>query len=67
MTALRRGDLMYYIRDDTAPVKLLSEPYEWGGQMVVTAKKMAKKKCEQKIGMYAVSALRRSGDVNDHA
>lgn len=29
---MKRGDLMYYVRDDTAPVKLLSEPYEWGGR-----------------------------------
>lgn len=64
---LKRGDLMYYVRDDTAPVKLLSEPYDWGGQMVVTAKKMAKKECEQKIGMYAVSALRRLEDDDDYA
>ena len=64
---MKRGDLMYYVRDDTVPVKLLSEPYNWGGQMVVTAKKMARKKCEQKIGMYAVTALRRMRDGDDHA
>lgn len=68
---MKRGDIMAYHKEPGIPLKLLSSPYAWNGQMVVTAKKMAKAKKDQTTGMYVVSGLvpcekSDGGSPNDH-
>lgn len=37
---IHRGDVVIYRDEADKPLKVISDPYEYGGQSVVTAKRM---------------------------
>lgn len=49
-----RGDIVEYRGQR---LRVVSDPYMFCGQMTVTAVTVAKKKADQKGGLYAVSSL----------
>ena len=54
---ISRGDIVAYWREPGVPLTVISDPYEFDGKQVVTARKVAKKKSERQHGMYCVNAL----------
>ena len=54
MDFINKGDIVEYRGQR---LKVVSDPYMFCGQMTVTAVTVAKKKADQKGGLYAVSSL----------
>lgn len=58
-----------YIREQARKLLIISEPYDYGGKQVVTARTCEKSKKARQFGLYALDALRpwkeRSGDNGD--
>lgn len=54
---VKRGDIVAWRSEPWQKLKVISDPYPYGGGDVVTAKKMAKRKADQSVGLYRVDAL----------
>lgn len=54
---IKRGDVVSYRKEPGVPLKVISEPYIYNDLLVVTARKVSKKKGERQQGMYCVNAL----------
>lgn len=50
---IKRGDIVSYWREPGVPLKVISEPYIFNGQEIVTARKIAKKKTKGSRGCIA--------------
>lgn len=54
---ISRNAIVAYKNEPGVPLKVISDPFEFNGQTVVTARKVAKKKSERHHGLYCVNAL----------
>lgn len=54
---VKRGDVAAYCRAPARKLLVISDPYEYGGQMVVTARTCERSKAKRQFGLYAVDAL----------
>lgn len=54
---IKRGDIVEYLKQPGIPLKVMSEPYMFNGQLIVTARKVSKKKSERQQGLYCINAL----------
>lgn len=54
---MRRGDCVAYIHSKKTKLLVISDPYDYGGAMVVTARTCHKSKSRRETGIYAVRAL----------
>lgn len=61
---IHRGSIVTYWREPEKPLKVLSDPYDYGGKQCVTAKPMTGKKNERKQAIYALSGLREYDEKN---
>ena len=59
MEAIKRGDLVRYVKDPRTVLKVESDPYPWNGRTVVTCREATKKPKLSTQAMYDVAALRR--------
>ena len=55
---MRRGDYAAYTREPSRKLLIISEPYEYGEKMVVTARSCERSKKARQFGLYALDALR---------
>lgn len=55
---LTRGDYASYVREPARKLLIISEPYKYGGYMVVTARSCERSKKARQFGLYALEALR---------
>lgn len=54
---VKRGDVAAYCREPARKLLVISDPYEYGGQMVVTARTCERSKSKRQFGLYAIGAL----------
>lgn len=54
---IHRGSIVTYWKEPEKPLKVLSDPYDYGGKQCVTARPTTGKKNERKQAIYACSAL----------
>jgi len=57
MLDVKRGATIAWHKEPWKPLVCMSDPYNFNGQMVVTARTCEKSKNARTCGMYAVSAL----------
>lgn len=55
---MTRGDYAAYVREPARKLLIISEPYEYGTQTVVTARSCERSKKARQYGLYALEALR---------
>ena len=57
MGGVKRGDVAAYCKEPARPLKVISDPYEYGGRMVVTARTCERDKNKRQFGIYAIDAI----------
>lgn len=55
--SIRRGMTMAYRQTPNTPLRIISDPYEYNGMTVVTARTCEKSAKSRTVGMYSVDAL----------
>ena len=54
---VKRGDVVAYCKEPGRPLKVISDPYRYGTQTVVTARTCERNKNKRQFGLYALDAL----------
>ena len=54
---VKRGVVAAYCREPARKLLVISDPYDYGGQMVVTARTCERNKSKRQFGLYAIDAL----------
>lgn len=55
---MKRGDMVVYTKRSNIPLKIISDPFDYGGVMVVNARTCEKNKNNRTFGLYAVNVLK---------
>lgn len=53
----KRGDYAAYLHAPETKLLIISDPYDYGGRQVVTARTCEKSKAKRQFGLYAVHSL----------
>lgn len=54
---VKRGDVCAYCHEPARPLKVISDPYDYNGTKVVTARTCERNKNKRQFGLYALDAL----------